>query len=140
MLGRRCRYQVVLSAWWDANCCPGRGGSDFGPGWTGTKDVGPEPFLPPERRLGAHVQPRRQLLDGIRFRVRTGVPWRDVPVGYGLWARIYDLFRRWQRDGTWHRVLIPLQSLADAKGAIGWDLNVDSTAPKASVPHTRLRT
>ncbi|GGW80455.1 hypothetical protein GCM10010350_76640 [Streptomyces galilaeus] len=50
------------------------------------------------------------------------------------------MFRRWQRDGTWHRVLIPLQSLADVKGAIGWDLNVDSTAPKASVPLTRLRT
>ncbi|WP_436841248.1 transposase [Streptomyces niveus] len=29
------------------------------------------------------VWPRRQLIDGIRFRVRTGVPWRDVPVEYG---------------------------------------------------------
>ncbi|MFJ8664143.1 transposase [Streptomyces sp. NPDC093795] len=25
------------------------------------------------------VWPRRQLINGIRFRVRTGVPWRDVP-------------------------------------------------------------
>ncbi|MEU0163635.1 transposase [Streptomyces sp. NPDC006261] len=48
------------------------------------------------------VWSRRQLIDGMRFRVRTGVPWRDVPVGYGPWGRIYDLFRRWQRDGTWH--------------------------------------
>jgi transposase len=22
---------------------------------------------------------RRQLIDGIRFRVRTGIPWRDMP-------------------------------------------------------------
>ncbi|MEV5886825.1 transposase [Streptomyces sp. NPDC052020] len=31
---------------------------------------------------------RRQLIDGIRFRVRTGVPWRDVPVEYGSWDRV----------------------------------------------------
>jgi transposase len=77
------------------------------------------------------VWPQRQLIDGIRFRVRTGVPWRDVPVEYGPWGRIYDLFRRWQRDGTWHRVLTRLQSLADAKGAITWDLSVDSTVCRA---------
>ncbi|MEU6015285.1 IS5 family transposase [Streptomyces sp. NPDC047515] len=70
-------------------------------------------------------------MDGIRFRVRTGVPWRDVPVEYGPWGRIYDLFRRWQRNGTWHQVLTRLQSLADAKGAITWDLNVDSTVCRA---------
>ncbi|MFE1788087.1 transposase [Streptomyces sp. NPDC059525] len=74
---------------------------------------------------------RRQLIDGIRFRVRTGVPWRDVPVEYGPWSRVYDLFRRWQRNGTWQRILTQLQSLADAKGAITWDLNVDSTVCRA---------
>jgi transposase len=33
--------------------------------------------------------------------------------------------------GTWHRVLTRLQSLADAKGAITWDLSVDSTVCRA---------
>ncbi|MEU8718666.1 transposase, partial [Streptomyces sp. NPDC048663] len=75
-----------------------------------------EPLLPKGARAGRPpVWPRRQLIDGIRFRVRTGVPWRDVPVEYGPWSRIYDLFRRWQRNGTWQRVLTRLQSLADAK-------------------------
>ncbi|MCX5231507.1 transposase [Streptomyces sp. NBC_00233] len=60
------------------------------------------------------ARPRRRLVDGIRFRVRTGVPWRDVPVEYGLRGRVYDLFRRWQRDGTWHRILTRLQALTDA--------------------------
>ncbi|MFC0057258.1 IS5 family transposase [Streptomyces actinomycinicus] len=64
-------------------------------------------------------------------RVRAGVPWRDVPVEYGPWGRIYDLLRRWQRDGAWHRVLAQLQSLADANGAITWDLSVDSTVCRA---------
>ncbi|WP_412104092.1 IS5 family transposase [Streptomyces anulatus] len=77
------------------------------------------------------VWPRRRLIDGIRFRVRTGVPWRDVPVDYGPWGRVYDLFRRWQRTGTWHRIMTRLQSLADAKGPITWDLSVDSTVCRA---------
>ncbi|WP_202461527.1 IS5 family transposase [Streptomyces sp. SID8374] len=85
---------------------------------------GRKPVRPP-------VWSRRQLIDGIRFRVRTGVPWRDVPVEYGPWGRVYGLFRRWQRNGTWQRILIRLQSLADAKGTIVWDLSVDSTVCRA---------
>ncbi|WTP82223.1 IS5 family transposase [Streptomyces sp. NBC_00178] len=91
-----------------------------------------EPLLPRGTKAGRpHVWPRRQLVDGIRFRVRTGVPWRDVPVEYGPWGRIHDLFRRWQRAGTWHRGLTQLQSLADAKSAITWELSVDSTVCRA---------
>ncbi|WP_392957419.1 IS5 family transposase [Streptomyces sp. LN245] len=91
-----------------------------------------EPLLPKGARAGRPpVWPRRRLIDGIRFRVRTGVPWRDVPVGYGPWSRVYDLFRRWQRNGTWQRILTRLQSLADAKGAITWNLSVNSTVCRA---------
>ncbi|MGW5781301.1 transposase [Streptomyces sp. NPDC003863] len=57
-----------------------------------------EPLLPKGVRAGRPpVWPRRQLVDGIRFRVRTGVPWRDVPVKDGPWNRVYALFRRWQQ-------------------------------------------
>ncbi|MFI5998457.1 transposase [Streptomyces sp. NPDC051362] len=61
-----------------------------------------EPLLPKGARAGQlPVWPRRQLIDGVRFQVRTGIPSRDVPVECGPWDRVYDLFRRWQRDGTW---------------------------------------
>ena len=46
-------------------------------------------------------------------------------------GRVYDLFRRWQRDGTWHRIFTALQARADAKELITWDLNVDSTIVRA---------
>lgn len=55
----------------------------------------------------------------------------DVPVEYGPWSRVYDLFLRWQRNGTWHRILTRLQPLAGAKGAIRWDRGVDSTVCRA---------
>ena len=77
------------------------------------------------------VWTRRQLIDGIRWRTRTGAPWRDVPERYGPWDRVYDLFRRRQRDGTCARILTQLQAEADGKGLITWDVNVDSTVCRA---------
>lgn len=71
------------------------------------------------------------MIDGLRWRTRTGAPWRDVPERYGPWDRVYDLFRRSQRDGTWARILTRLQAEADAKGLITWDINVDSTVCRA---------
>nr|WP_236669808.1 transposase [Streptomyces antimycoticus] len=43
----------------------------------------------------------RRLVDGVRWRVRTGVPWRDLPFEYGPWQTVAGLFRRWQRRGVW---------------------------------------
>ncbi|MER6573994.1 IS5 family transposase [Streptomyces sp. NPDC001093] len=91
-----------------------------------------EPLLPKGKKPGRPpAWARRQLIDGIRFRVRTGIPWRDLPAEYGPWSRAYDLFRRWQRDGTWHRIFTALQARADAKELITWDINVDSTVCRA---------
>lgn len=74
---------------------------------------------------------RRQLINGIRWRTRAGTPWRDVPERYGPWDRVYDLFRRWQRNGTWKRILTQLQAQADAQDLITWDVSVDSTVCRA---------
>ncbi|WP_406002368.1 IS5 family transposase [Streptomyces sp. NBC_00829] len=91
-----------------------------------------EPLLPAGKKQGRpRTWTRRQLIDGIRWRTRAGTPWRDIPERYGPWDRIYDLFRRWQRDGTWKRILEQLQVQADAKGLITWDVSVDSTVCRA---------
>ncbi|MFD7399859.1 transposase [Streptomyces virginiae] len=66
------------------------------------------------------VWTRRQRVAGTRWRTRTGAPWRDVPERYGPWGRVYDLFRRRRRDGTWAQILTPLQAAPDAKGLITW--------------------
>jgi transposase len=91
-----------------------------------------EPLLPRASRLGRPAKwNKRQMIDGIRWRIRVGAPWRDVPAGYGPWQTLYGWFRRWQRDGTWQRILAGLQSLADAAGLICWDVSVDSTVMRA---------
>jgi len=91
-----------------------------------------EPLLPKGKKPGRPPKwTRRQLIDGIRWRVRTGTPWRDVPDCYGHWRTVYGLYRRWQRNGTWARILSGLQTRADAAGLIGWDVSVDSTIVRA---------
>ena len=77
--------------------------------------------LPP--RPGAGRRPkwtRRRLLNGIRWRVRVGAPWRDVPERYGHWQSIYQLFRRWQREGVWAWILAVLQAWAHQGAALDW--------------------
>ncbi|MFF8381807.1 transposase [Streptomyces sp. NPDC015661] len=65
-----------------------------------------EPLLPKAASTGRPpVWPRRRLIEGIRFRVRTGSPRRDVPVEHGPWNRVCDLFRRWQREGACQQIL-----------------------------------
>lgn len=55
-----------------------------------------EPLLPIGVRVGRpSAWTKRQLIDGIRWRVRVGAPWRDVPDCYGSWPAVYGLFRRW---------------------------------------------
>jgi transposase len=90
-----------------------------------------EPLLPRSKRGRPPKWTKRQLINGIRWRVRAGAPWRDVPPAYGPWQTVYGLFRRWQRDGTWARVLTGLQARADAAGLICWDVSVDSTVARA---------
>ncbi|MFF4484759.1 IS5 family transposase [Streptomyces sp. NPDC001520] len=91
-----------------------------------------EPLLPAGKKSGRPpVHTKRQLIDGIRWRTRAGAPWRDVPERYGPWGTVYGLFRRWQRDGTWHRIFEQLQARADAEGLITWDVSVDSTIARA---------
>src|SRR5919204_2902651 len=91
-----------------------------------------QPLLPKAKKSGRPSKwSKRQLIDGIRWRVRVGAPWRDVPGCYGSWQAVYSLFRRWQRAGIWQRIVTGLQARADAAGLITWEVSVDSTIARA---------
>jgi transposase len=91
-----------------------------------------EPLLPVSKKSGRPpTWTKRQLINGIRWRVRAGSPWRDIPPAYGCWQTIYGLFRRWQRAGVWALIVAALQARADAAGLILWDVSVDSTINRA---------
>lgn len=91
-----------------------------------------QPLLPKAKKPGRPpTWTKRLLVNGIRWRVRTGAPWRDIPPEYGSWQAIYALFRRWQRAGVWAAILARLQTRAAVAGWITWDVSVDSTITRA---------
>lgn len=90
-----------------------------------------ETVLPPFSVMGRKPRDRRQVFDGIWWRARTGSPWRDVPDRYGQWETVNSVFRRWQTDGPWLRILKELQVKADVARHIEWEVSVDSTICRA---------
>ncbi|WP_329536733.1 IS5 family transposase (plasmid) [Streptomyces sp. NBC_01450] len=87
-----------------------------------------EPHLPKNVGRGGRWQSHRRVINGILFRQRTGIPWRDLPTRFGKWKTVHDRHRRWSADGTWERVLQAVQAQADAEGRVDWSMvSVDST-------------
>ena len=87
------------------------------------------PHVTPQR--GGRWRDHRQVINGILFRVRTGVPWRDVPARYGPWQTLYDRFASWEEDGTWARIEAALRADADGAGQLDWNSHADSTVVRA---------
>jgi transposase len=91
------------------------------------------PLLPPAKpRTGRPNHDHRRIVDGILWRLKTGAPWRDVPVTYGPWQTLYSRFRRWQQAGIWDRLLAACHATADAAGQFDWSLHfVDGSVIRA---------
>ena len=87
------------------------------------------PAMTPQR--GGRWRDHRQVLNGSLFRVRSGVPWRDLPERYGPWETVDQRFARWQTDRTWGRIQASLHPQADAAGTLDWDAQIDSTVVRA---------
>lgn len=87
-----------------------------------------EPLLPAQKGpMGPPFRPHRPVVEGILFRYRTGVPWRDLPAEYGSWQTVHRRHSTWSKDGTWDSVLTGLLTEADAAGDLEWAASVDST-------------
>lgn len=91
-----------------------------------------EPLVPSSQgRRGKPLRDSRQVIDGIIFRYRTGIPWRDLPAEFGPWQTVWKRHRRYAREGVWDRLLEVLVARADAAGLVNWTVSVDSTVVRA---------
>lgn len=88
-----------------------------------------EPLLPSNAgRRGHPFGENRRVVEGIAYRFRTGIPWRDLPrEPFGPWQTVWKRHRRYASDGTWDRVLTQILAEADAAGKIDWAVSVDAT-------------
>jgi transposase len=53
---------------------------------------------------------RRQVLNGIFYVLRNGVPWRNLPHDLPPWHSVYEYFRLWRNDRTWERINCALRT------------------------------
>lgn len=58
------------------------------------------------RTRGVVVGDDRCVVEGIAYRFRTGIAWRDLPrEQFGPWQTVWKRHRRYAGDGTWDRVV-----------------------------------
>ena len=67
---------------------------------------------------GATGKDDRLFLEAVLWRVRTGVPWRDLPGGFGKGNSVFQGFRRWARAGVFERLLERLSGEPDFEYAL----------------------
>jgi transposase len=48
--------------------------------------------------------PRREILNGIFYLLRSGCSWRMLPHDLPPWRIVYHYFRQWRQDGTWQHI------------------------------------
>jgi hypothetical protein len=103
-------------------------------------------LLPVRRgKKGTPFRDARQMAEGIIYRYRCGIAWRDVPEVFGPWQTIWTWHRRMRAEGTWAVVLSRSLSAAEDAGIIDWaaaaviprSLAPIST-PRTSPPHRGL--
>lgn len=87
-----------------------------------------EPLLPPQKGpMGPPFRPHRPVVEGVIYRVRTGVPWRDLPAEFGAWQTVHRRHQAWSTDGTWDKVLAAVIAEAGSADEVDWAVSVDST-------------
>jgi transposase len=69
-----------------------------------------EPLVPkPSTQGRPPVLERREIVNAILYVLRSGCPWRLLPLDFPAWQSVYYYFRRWQREGIWDQMLVALR-------------------------------
>lgn len=80
-----------------------------------------EPLIPGQRSgPGRKRNDDRRTRNGIRFVLKTGCTWEDVPRTYGSPATCWRRFRAWAAEGTWEPSWRTVLSQLEAQGKREW--------------------
>jgi transposase len=64
-----------------------------------------QPLVPEAKSGGRPADyPRRDILNGIFYLLRSGCSWRMLPHDLPPWRIVYHYFRQWRQDDTWQHI------------------------------------
>ena len=87
---------------------------------------------------GVTARDNRLFLEAVLWRVRSGLPWRDLPDDFGNWNSVFQRFRRWAKAGVFDRIFERLSGDPDFEYAL-IDGTIVSAHQKASGAKGGLR-
>ena len=62
-------------------------------------------ILQAKGKRGRRGEDNLLFINAVLWKLRTGVPWRDLPSCYGVWQSVAGRFYRWRDAGVWQRLL-----------------------------------
>jgi transposase len=80
---------------------------------------------------GVTAKDNRLFLEAVLWRVRAGLPWRDLPGAFGKWNSVFKRFRRWVRARVFDQIFKTLSGEPDFEYAM-IDGTIVSVHQKAS--------
>ena len=58
----------------------------------------------PKQKKGPKPIDRRQVINAIRYLVRTGCPWRNLPSDFPKWKTVDNGFWHWRNADIWQNI------------------------------------
>ena len=78
-----------------------------------------EPLLPGRKSdRSVTAKDNRLFLEAVLWRVRAGLPWRDLPAAFGPWNSVFTRVRRWVRAQVFDRLFQALSGEPDVASAM----------------------
>jgi putative transposase len=90
-----------------------------------------EPILAqydPPKRMGRKRIDQRRALNGIIYRLRSGVQWNELPKEFGDDSSVHRTFQRWVKLKVFDRIWAELVMECDELGGVNWEWQAADTA------------